>query len=47
MGWWVIEDTELLRMMERCKDGEDPDLVYLEEYANSDHEDYRDAPEDD
>lgn len=38
MGWWVIEDSELLKLLVRCKAGEDPDMVYMEAYANSDHE---------
>jgi hypothetical protein len=25
-------------MLRRCYNGEDPDLIYAEEYANSDHE---------
>lgn len=38
MGYWVIGGSELLRMLRRVKGGEDPDLVYAEEYANSEIE---------
>ena len=36
--WHVISSDDLLAMLRRCHAGEDPDLVYLEEYVNSDHE---------
>ena len=35
LGWWVLAGEDLLAMLRRCHDGEDPDLVYAEEYANS------------
>lgn len=35
MGWWAIAGEELLLLLRRCADGEDPDLVYAEAYANS------------
>lgn len=38
LGWWAIHGEDLLNMLRRCHAGEDPDLVYAEEYANSDHE---------
>jgi len=38
LGWWVIRGAHLLAMLRRAHDGEDPDLIYAEEYANSDHE---------
>lgn len=38
LGWWVLSGEALLAMLRRVADGEDPDLVYAEEYANSDHE---------
>lgn len=38
LGWWAISGEALLDMLHRCRNGEDPDLVYAEEYANSDHE---------
>lgn len=36
--WWIIDGDTLLHMMCRVANGEDPDLVYAEEYANSEHE---------
>lgn len=36
--WHVVSSADLLAMLRRCHAGEDPDLVYLEEYVNSDHE---------
>lgn len=38
LGWWVVSGGNLLSMLRRAHDGEDPDLIYAEEYANSDHE---------
>jgi hypothetical protein len=38
LGWWSISGEALLDMLHRVADGEDPDLVYAEEYANSEHE---------
>ena len=38
LGWWSISGEGLLDMMRRCANGEDPDHVYAEEYANSDRE---------
>jgi len=37
-GWWVISDEALLSMLRRVANGEDPDLVMAEEYANCEHE---------
>jgi hypothetical protein len=36
--WWMIEGDDLLAMLRRVRDGEDPDIVYAEEYANCEHE---------
>ena len=33
--WWVIRGSELLDLLRRCRAGEDPDLVYVEAYANT------------
>lgn len=41
MGWWVVSGKNLLAMLRRAHDGEDPDLIYAEEYANSDHESHQ------
>lgn len=38
--WWSISGDEILAMLRRVHDGEDPDLVYAEHYANSEHEDH-------
>ena len=38
MGWWVVSGENLLDMLRRAHGGEDPDLIYAEEYANSEHE---------
>lgn len=36
MGWWTISGAALLDALKRAHDGEDPDIVYAELYANSD-----------
>ncbi len=36
--WWTISGRELLDMLRRVAAGENPDLVYAEAYANSEHE---------
>lgn len=38
LGWWTISGDCLIEMLRRVAAGEDPDLVYAEAYANSDHE---------
>lgn len=38
LGWWVVSGDNLLDMLRRAHAGEDPDLIYAEEYANSEHE---------
>lgn len=38
LGWWTISGEGLMDMLHRVANGEDPDLVYAEEYANSTHE---------
>lgn len=35
LDWWVINSEALLKMLYRAYAGEDPDLLYIEEYANS------------
>lgn len=35
LGWWTISGEALLDMMRRCAAGEDPDMVYAEEYVNA------------
>lgn len=34
MGWWNMSGEHLLDMLYRVYDGENPDMVYTEEYAN-------------
>lgn len=36
--YWVIENADLADMLHRAAAGEDPDLLLVEEYANSDHD---------
>lgn len=38
LGWWAISGAELLAALNRAHDGEDPDMVYAELYANSEIE---------
>jgi hypothetical protein len=38
LGWHVISGEDLLAMLRRVQAGEDPDLVYAEEYVNAEHE---------
>lgn len=35
LGWWAISGEALLAMLKRVQLGEDPWLVYMEEYVNS------------
>jgi len=39
LGYWAISGESLMSMLYRVANGEDPDMVYAEEYANSEHED--------
>jgi hypothetical protein len=43
LGWWTISGEALLGLLHRVADGEDPDMVYAEEFANSEHEEVSDA----
>ena len=38
LGWWVLSGEAVLDALRRVRAGEDPDLVYAELYANSEHE---------
>lgn len=38
LGWWSISGEELLEALRKCANGENPDIVYAEMYANSKHE---------
>lgn len=44
LGWWVIRGEDLLELLHRAHAGADPDLLYIEEYANSEHERPGDRP---
>lgn len=35
--WHVIHGEDLLSLLKRCSAGEDPEMVYVESYANSEH----------
>lgn len=37
-GWWTIEANELMALLERVEKGESKEIVYMEAYANADHE---------
>ena len=38
LGWHVIGGTHLLELLRRAHNGEDPDLLYAEAWANAEHE---------
>ena len=38
LGWWAISGEALMDALHRVADGEDPDLIYAELYANSETE---------
>lgn len=37
LGWHVICGHTLLDLLRRAHDGEDPDMVFAEAWANADH----------
>lgn len=37
-GWWCVTEDDLLAMLRAVANGEDPDIVYAEAFANSDHQ---------
>ena len=37
--WHVISSDDMLRLLRRVAAGEDPEMVYLEEYVNAERED--------
>ncbi len=37
-SWWVIKGADILSMLYEVEGGGDPDAVYAEHYANSEHE---------
>lgn len=40
LGWWALRGEDLLAMLHRVRQGEDPDLVYAEAYVNCTREHY-------
>lgn len=38
MGWWTIRGDAFLDALQRAHEGEDPDMIYAELYANSEIE---------
>lgn len=34
-GWWVISGETLIDLLRRAANGEDPNMLYAEAYANS------------
>ena len=36
--WWAISEPALRDLLRRAHHGEDPEVLLLEQYANSDHE---------
>jgi hypothetical protein len=38
LGWWAISGRSLLAALHRAHDGESPDLLYAELYANTTEE---------
>jgi hypothetical protein len=41
-AWIVIDSDELIVLLRRCYDGEDPDFVMLEMYASAETHEYED-----
>lgn len=37
-SWWTIHGQALIDALRRAHTGDDPEIVYAELYANSDHE---------
>lgn len=38
LGWWAIPGENLLDMLRRAHSGENPDLIYTEEWVNATRE---------
>ena len=41
LGWWIIHGENLLTALNMVAQGDDPDLVYAELYANAEIDDQR------
>lgn len=39
-AWWTIHGDDFFDALVRCWEGEDPEMVYLEYYVNSDTKRY-------
>lgn len=39
-AWHIISDLDLMALLCRAHAGENPDLLYIEEYVNADREDF-------
>ncbi len=35
LGWWLVRGDDLLVMLRRAADGEEPSLIFAECYANA------------
>lgn len=38
LGWWTMSGEEFMAALRRVADGDDPEMVYAEWYANSEVE---------
>lgn len=36
LGWWIIHGDEIMEALRQVAQGENPDIVYAELYANAD-----------
>lgn len=45
LGWWFIHGDEIMDALKAVAEGQDPEFVYLEMYANSYREGEFDATE--
>lgn len=43
--WWAINGAEFRRALQMVADGEDPDLVYAEFYANTEQDNAEEGDE--
>ena len=35
MGWWTMSGEDFMNALVRCYNGENPEIIYTEMYANS------------
>lgn len=43
LGWWIIHGDNLMTALHLVAQGDDPDLVYAEMYANAEIDDQRET----